>query len=661
MVDIVIVRYGLPEIEDKCIQRVKDNTTYPYKLTVIDNFLNKESLSVIWNRCIEQTDCDFLCFLNSDAFVYYGWLEEMMSAFDDSKVAGVGPSGNGIGGIQRSIDTYETALKCKGKYQEVQYISGCCQLIRKDLPFRYPEEVPFYGNDEAWDVLARRNGYKLIWAKGAYLDHIGEASSKKQGTRDKLRAEGLELYLKWLVPEIPILFITYNRIAYTKQSLYSLTNSDAGNIWIVDNGSSDGTREWLKTYKHEKVNRIIFNDKNLAVSGTMNQFFEETKNEEFVAKVDNDTIVKPNWLTNLTRKSLQTKIDIIQTKHAVWNDQYATFDDWMKHLKQHPGDPSLYYNDFVGGSAIVVRRWAIKIPIEEKKWVLGGWTEYQRKHPELKKAFCSSEEVVLLDMLKDNVPVHADYPEYYKKTGRYEKTVKVAVRGVEDSFHKIENMIGKRFAFTRFGDGELLMFTYYKGRKDNQIRTPELQKELIESFTIKDRDYLIGNIAGMPKEPKASSGLFEPFRNDEELKLITRKYYDSNKIFYSPIIFHYLYYFERTMFDAFMHNIFKHKVAFIGGEHLKKMNKEYPFNASVFIPKANAYETLDARMKEIEKVAIENDIILLACGANANVLQKRIWQSGINTGTIDIGSVANAICGVNNCNHTWIKKLEANK
>ena len=95
---------------------------------------------------------------------------------------------------------------------------------------------------------------------------------------------------------IPILFVTYNRLAYTKQALLHLLEAQNCSVTIIDNASTDGTVEWLKelskkkTYRMVRAKHLIFNDRNLGVAGAMNQFFDRTKTAGWVGKVDNDTI-----------------------------------------------------------------------------------------------------------------------------------------------------------------------------------------------------------------------------------------------------------------------------------------------------------------------------------------------------------------------------------
>ena len=69
--------------------------------------------------------------------------------------------------------------------------------------------------------------------------------------------------------KIPILYTTFNRIGYTKETLPALIDSigDEAEIYIVDNCSTDGTVEYLKNFKSKKIKEVIFNSKNQGVSG----------------------------------------------------------------------------------------------------------------------------------------------------------------------------------------------------------------------------------------------------------------------------------------------------------------------------------------------------------------------------------------------------------
>lgn len=208
---------------------------------------------------------------------------------------------------------------------------------------------------------------------------------------------------------IPILMITYNRLEYTRQALPALFNSEGVRVYVIDNGSTDGTAEWLKS---QCAWDIIYNDRNLGIAGAMNQFLALTQDAEFVGKVDNDTIVPRDWHTRLMAH--MNKADIVQAKHPILKATHpGGFDSWVSTM---PADGSLRFNHFVGGSGILFRRNIVR-QVPQTEWMLGGWRQFQRDNPHLRKAFATDVEVQLLDTNEGGAD-YSQYPDYYKETKR---------------------------------------------------------------------------------------------------------------------------------------------------------------------------------------------------------------------------------------------------
>ena len=96
-----------------------------------------------------------------------------------------------------------------------------------------------------------------------------------------------------------IIILTYNHLEYTKECIRSIqkyTDSDSYEIIIVDNLSTDGTREWLKKQKNLKV---IFNSENLGFPKGCNQGIALADSKNDILLLNNDTIVTTNRLKNL--------------------------------------------------------------------------------------------------------------------------------------------------------------------------------------------------------------------------------------------------------------------------------------------------------------------------------------------------------------------------
>ena len=100
---------------------------------------------------------------------------------------------------------------------------------------------------------------------------------------------------------VNISIITFNRLEYTKRCIDSiLQHTDYPHIiTIVDNGSKDGTREFLKTLKSQgTIKNLVLLDENIGVAKASNIAWLLEPSSEYYLKFDNDILVqKSHWLT----------------------------------------------------------------------------------------------------------------------------------------------------------------------------------------------------------------------------------------------------------------------------------------------------------------------------------------------------------------------------
>jgi len=103
-----------------------------------------------------------------------------------------------------------------------------------------------------------------------------------------------------------IMMVTYNRLELTKrmlESLFETTDSDYRLI-IVDNGSTDGSKDWLEDLKDEiKIPyHLHLNPENMGIAVGRNQgLFLADKygaEDEYLCTIDNDIELPKNWLSN---------------------------------------------------------------------------------------------------------------------------------------------------------------------------------------------------------------------------------------------------------------------------------------------------------------------------------------------------------------------------
>lgn len=94
--------------------------------------------------------------------------------------------------------------------------------------------------------------------------------------------------------KLSIITLTYNHLDYTKQyieRLYRYTSDFE--LIIVDNGSTDGTVEYLKSLNKDNL-KFIFNSENLGFSKGNNQGIE-ISDGEYIGFLNNDILLYPNW------------------------------------------------------------------------------------------------------------------------------------------------------------------------------------------------------------------------------------------------------------------------------------------------------------------------------------------------------------------------------
>ena len=111
-----------------------------------------------------------------------------------------------------------------------------------------------------------------------------------------------------MTPDISTLMVTWNRLHYTRTAVRSLldnTRSDYELI-IVDNGSRDGTRDFLKDLETEALPvKVLYNQENVGLAPALNVALHNSSGE-FVCFTANDLVVPEGWdrtLIDAYRKS----------------------------------------------------------------------------------------------------------------------------------------------------------------------------------------------------------------------------------------------------------------------------------------------------------------------------------------------------------------------
>ncbi len=107
-------------------------------------------------------------------------------------------------------------------------------------------------------------------------------------------------------PLVSVVTLTHNKLAYTRRCLSSWleTTGAAWELIVVDNGSTDGTREWLDGFRGEAGGRgvpvrLVLNPGNIGCSTARNQGVALARGEHVVF-ADNDVALRSRrWLAIL--------------------------------------------------------------------------------------------------------------------------------------------------------------------------------------------------------------------------------------------------------------------------------------------------------------------------------------------------------------------------
>jgi len=102
---------------------------------------------------------------------------------------------------------------------------------------------------------------------------------------------------------IDLVFITYNRLEYTKLALASVLAepTEEFSLTIWDNASTDGTVEYLKNEVNDpRIADIVFSKENVGQTDAVNQVWSKSK-ADLLGKLDNDCLVTAGWTRTLAK------------------------------------------------------------------------------------------------------------------------------------------------------------------------------------------------------------------------------------------------------------------------------------------------------------------------------------------------------------------------
>lgn len=194
--------------------------------------------------------------------------------------------------------------------------------------------------------------------------------------------------------QVDLLYVAFNRLAYTKETFSALLgNTDwdlVGTLYVHDDGSTDGTEQWLHEHLHLVEADVTYQSKKLGGPvDAMNWLLDHESPHSVFGKVDNDMVVCPGWLNEMTRviESHWDDIDILGMEPFVGGPTGIPDPDRTITPATH-----------IGGKGLIKRR----LFDHERMWADGyqGFTQWQHTHESVRKAWITPDIPVFgLDQL----------------------------------------------------------------------------------------------------------------------------------------------------------------------------------------------------------------------------------------------------------------------
>lgn len=234
----------------------------------------------------------------------------------------------------------------------------------------------------------------------------------------------------------------------------------------------------------------------------------------------------------------------------------------------------------------------------------------------------------------------------------------IQMNDIQTTLDKLYKLLNeeKKVYYCRFGDGDFNIMSG-RGRCIEHAASPELQKELIESFMIDDSNYIKGV---MIKEP-IYDGYELKMRYNSEDEMAAIKFIESlnkhKKVTYdSHVLLTYLAIEQQDIMMDFLDRFIRPKrKLFIGSVDKSEIEKLVgKIDYYVKIPVAEiseqtvfpgAYYSMDNWWPEVLTYIDDVDLVLPTAGMAGRVITKRLWMLDKQVHSIELGSMVDAVVG----------------
>lgn len=200
------------------------------------------------------------------------------------------------------FDTSTDLIKATNPVKFYEYLSAGKKIVSTEIPELEPyrDQYVYMANDNEKFLE-----YVKMCLNGTDTLFDAEECAQFAKSHDwQARYDAFYKASQRIVPKISIIVLTFNNLNINKLCINSILEKTAYpnyELIVVDNNSSDGTREYLMELSKENSNIIvILNEENIGFAAGNNVGIKEADGD-YIVLLNNDTIVTRGWLTALSK------------------------------------------------------------------------------------------------------------------------------------------------------------------------------------------------------------------------------------------------------------------------------------------------------------------------------------------------------------------------
>ncbi|UCD38313.1 MAG: glycosyltransferase, partial [Fidelibacterota bacterium] len=170
-------------------------------------------------------------------------------------------------------------------------------LVEREDPDLWYDKIKFLIEEPAERRRIQQQAYDYVRRERT----LGQNVRRWYDLYSRVLAESPETRVRDEQPLVSIVMLTFNALEYTKRCVDSLSQHTAypHEIIFVDNGSTDGTKDYLRDLVATNANyQLIDNETNVGFSAGNNQGAKEARGK-YLLLLNNDVLVADGWLESL--------------------------------------------------------------------------------------------------------------------------------------------------------------------------------------------------------------------------------------------------------------------------------------------------------------------------------------------------------------------------